>query len=290
MWRGGGYLFTDFLRWDIFRGGCEILEGGWEIFGGGGGVEKFSGEGGLRNFRGLGGWEILGDWVVEKFQGRGGWDFFGKRWDFFGRGWEFFGSSWDFFGRGILGGGERRGRKSSGGYWEYSGGLRNFHGGLKIIFLRGGGGLDIFFRRCWDFFTRGWDFFGRGWDLARVYKLYQWWLSYFRERGGVRIFQGGWDFSGRVFRLFLETWTCFRIFSGGVGIFSVVLKLNLFSRIKIFIFLGEGWYFSRGLRLFQRIKIIRSELRFLSRCSSLFRRWGVNFFSGSGSVIWKEDT
>ena len=39
------------------------------------------------------------------------------------------------------------------------------------------------------------------------------------------------------FKLFLEGWRCFRkclSFSGGVGIFSVVLKLSLFSGITFF--------------------------------------------------------
>ena len=36
--------------------------------------------------------------------------------------------------------------KVQGGIEKYSGRLRNFHEGLKIIFL-GGGGLDIFYMR-----------------------------------------------------------------------------------------------------------------------------------------------
>ena len=41
---------------------------------------------------------------------------------------------------------------------------------------------------------------------------------------------------------------------------------------------GEGWYFSIGLRFSHGIKIIPSELSFLSGCSRFSRGWEVIFF------------
>ena len=40
----------------------------------------------------------------------------------------------------------------------------------------------------------------------------------------------------------------------------------------------RGWYFSIGLRFSHGIKIIPSQLRFLSGCSRFSRGWEVNFF------------
>ena len=45
----------------------------------------------------------------------------------------------------------------------------------------------------------------------------------------------------------------------------------------------------RGLRFFQGIKIIPSELSFLSGCSRFSRGWEVKFFSGGGSIFLGEE-
>ena len=64
----------------------------------------------------------------------------------------------------------------------------------------------------------------------------------------------------------------------------------IFSSFRLgFFFFGGGGgrlTFSGGLRFSQGIKIIPSELSFLSGCSKFFRRWGVESFSGGGSVFW----
>ena len=109
--------------------------------------------------------------------------------------------------------------------------------------------------------------------------LFQWWLSYFRGGEGVRIFPGGVEMFPEVSG----------IFSGGVVIFSVVLKLSLFCGIKTIFWGGySSRDFLRGLTLydpgggggllFPNNSLTCGGKNFLCWGSTFSRRGGVSKF------------
>ena len=94
------------------------------------------------------------------------------------------------------------------------------------------------------FFHRGLGFFQKGLRFSSSVQVVSVMVKLFSGKGRgkdfsvrLRFFRNGFQIVSGDVDMFSEV---SEIFSGGVGIFSVVLKLNLFGRIKIFIFLGEG--------------------------------------------------
>ena len=252
----------------FFRVGLRYFQGGgWEIFGGGGGVEKFLG-GGVEKFSGGGGFEKFSGGRVENFFGGGVRNFTGGYYYFGGGGL-------NFLGRGDI----------------FSGGVGNILGGRVDIFS---GGVGNFSGR--ELFGRpGWHFFGRVDIFSGRVDIFSGGVGIFL--GGVEIFSGGVDIGLVIskelknFPMELGFFEKLRIFKWGVGVIfhngwgKILGWLELLRGVMFFRFLVDWdflflWWRGGGrLIFFQKLKVSHGIKIFPVTWVSC---QGVRNFSGGG--------